>query len=77
MKKLFLLMFLMMATLSFANSGKIAKPIRVNPLKAVACCTVGGFSCCGLASDPNLCTCATGKYCKAHNCAGGSPVPAN
>ncbi len=65
----------MTTTLSFANTGKVVKPVRLTPLKAVASCTVGGFTCTGYAYE-DLCKCATGKYCKAHNC-GSTPPPAN
>lgn len=65
MKKIILIAFLVVGTVSFASNGKEVK--KTKKVKAVACCTVGTFQECGYAWE-DLCGKARKRYCAVNQC---------
>lgn len=66
MKKLFVVALLIVGASGFANSGKVAKKIKVKKA-TVSCCTVGGYTSCGLMAPLN-CHTALVTYCQNNTC---------
>ena len=57
MKKLLFMMFLMMGTFSFANSGSAIDPVKIAKVDTtLGCCTVGNIRVCN------------GRYCTKKVC---------